>query len=168
MEVVLVAALARNRVIGRQGALPWHLPDDLRRFKALTLGGVVVMGRKTFVSIGKPLPRRTNLVLTRSTEVAGCASPDCAVVHEVEAALAVARPHGSLFVIGGGEIYASFLPLATRLELTHVDVELDGDTRFPELDLEAFQLVREELHPADARHPHAFRFASYVRRAPMR
>jgi dihydrofolate reductase len=165
IEVVLVAALARNRVIGRDGALPWHLPDDLRHFKALTLDGVVVMGRKTFVSIGRPLPRRASLVLSRSdTPLPGCASPACAVVRGVEEALAVAAPHGRLFVIGGGEIYALFLPHATRLELTHVEAELEGDVHFPELDASTFRIVREELHPADARHAHAFRFSTYLRR----
>jgi dihydrofolate reductase len=167
MEVVIVAALARNRVIGRDGALPWHLPDDLRRFKALTLDGVVVMGRKTFASIGRPLPRRTSLVLSRrATHVVGCEAPTCAVLASVEQALDTARSSGSLFVIGGAEIYRLFLPYATRLELTHVEVELEGDVRFPELDADAFRLVREEPHPADARHAHAFRFATYLRRTP--
>jgi dihydrofolate reductase len=157
-EVVLVAALARNRGIGRSGTLPWHLPDDLRRFKALTLDKVVVMGRKTYESIGRPLPRRRNLVLSR-----GLAAPaGCELVRSVEEALEVARPSGGLYVIGGGDVYAAFLPVATRLELTHVDLDVEADAFFPELDA-TFRLVREELHPADARHPASFRFSSYVR-----
>lgn len=158
MEVVLVAALARNRGIGRAGALPWHLPDDLRHFKALTLDQVVVMGRKTFESIGRPLPRRRNLVLSRTLP----APAGCEVVRSVDEALAAARETGALFVIGGGDVYAAFLPVATRLELTHVDLDVDADAFFPELDA-SFRLVREELHAADARHAAKFRFSSYVR-----
>ncbi len=160
MEVVLVAALSRNRVIGRDGQLPWRLPADLRHFKELTLDRPIVMGRKTFESIGRPLPRRKSIVLSRTlTSLEGCE-----LVGTVEAAVLAAEPASALYVVGGGDIYALFLPRATRLELTHIDADVEGDVLFPEVDPRAWRLVREELHPSDARHAHWFRFSTYVRR----
>jgi dihydrofolate reductase len=129
--VSLLAAVARNGVIGRDNGLPWHLPDDLKRFKALTLGHPVIMGRRTYESIGKPLPGRTNIVVTR---VAGYAAPGCRVVHSLEAALAAAAGAGKVFVIGGGEIFALALPLAQRLDMTEIDADVEGDAVFPDYD----------------------------------
>lgn len=161
MLVALIAALAANGVIGRDGALPWRLPADLARFKRLTTGHPVVMGRKTHESIGRALPGRTNIVLTR-----GAARFDgCETVASVEAAIERAQREGAseLWVIGGAAIYEAFLPRAERLELTHVEAEIEGDVRFPPLPQGSFELVAQEAHPADERHEHAFRFATYRR-----
>ncbi len=138
--ISVVAALARNRVIGREGGLPWQLPGDLRRFKSLTLGHPVIMGRKTCESIrsalGGPLPGRTNIVVSRKADFA---APGCEVAPSIAAALELAalKPGGEhCFVIGGGEIYRLALPLATRLELTEIDADVEGDTYFPPFSLD--------------------------------
>ncbi|MDQ3032921.1 MAG: type 3 dihydrofolate reductase [Myxococcota bacterium] len=161
MDVVLIAAVAKNGVIGREGTLPWRLPDDLAHFKQLTLGKPIVMGRKTYESIGRPLPKRTNIVLSRS------AAPidGAIVVRSIEDAITAARETevSELCVIGGEAVYAAFLPRADRLELTEVDAEVEGDARFPDFDRAAWRVVCEAFHEADARHEHAFRFVTYVR-----
>lgn len=130
----LLAAVARNGVIGRDNALPWRLPEDLRRFRALTLGHPVIMGRKTFDSIlaanGRPLPGRENIVVTRSP---GYAAAGCRVVHSIAEAIAAAS-EAEAFVIGGAEIYALALPLAQRLYLTEIDADFEGDAVFPSYD----------------------------------
>jgi dihydrofolate reductase len=160
MEIVLVAALAQNGIIGAAGALPWRLPDDLKRFKRLTLDKPVVMGRKTFASIGRPLPKRRNVVISRTAP----AIEGVEVVRSVEEAMALLGGAPEICVIGGGEIYRAFLPRATRLELTHVEAEVEGDASFPRIDRDAWTLVFEERHPSDDAHPHAMRFATYIRR----
>lgn len=160
MEIVLVAALARNGIIGADGALPWRLPDDLKRFKRLTLDKPVVMGRKTFASIGRPLPKRRNVVISRTS----AAIEGVEVVRSVEEAMALLSEAAEICVIGGGEIYRAFLPRATRLELTHVEAEVEGDASFPRIDRDAWTLVSEERHPSDDAHAHAMRFATYIRR----
>lgn len=160
MEIVLIAAVAENGVIGREGALPWRLPDDLARFKHLTVGKPIVMGRKTYESIGRPLPRRTNLVLSRSAE----AIEGCIVVRSVEEAIAAAGESAELCVIGGEAVYAAFLPHSDRLELTEVDAAVEGDARFPDFDRDAWRVVRDEAHAPDARHALPFRFVTYARR----
>ncbi|TAM94049.1 MAG: dihydrofolate reductase [Rhodanobacteraceae bacterium] len=159
--ITLIAALDRNRAIGRGGAMPWHLSDDLKRFKALTLGKPVLMGRKTALAIGRVLPGRVNLVLTRST-----AAPfdGQTVVHSVGDAVERAG-NAELCVIGGGEVYALALPHATRMHLTEIDAATpDADTFFPAFDLREWREVAREHHPADAKHPLAFDFVDYARR----
>jgi dihydrofolate reductase len=162
MRVVLIAALAQNGVIGRDGALPWHLPDDLRHFKRRTLGRPVLMGRKTWDSIGRALPGRLNLVLTRREDFV---SAGAETVRDVAAALERAHRERAeeLCVIGGGEVYAATLALADELVLTHVDTILEGDARFPDYDPSSWRLADEQTHPADERHAHAFRIATYTR-----
>ncbi len=148
MEVVLVVAAAENGVIGHDGRLPWHLPDDLKRFKRLTVGKPVVMGRKTFDSIGRPLPGRHNIVLTRQQE---WTAQGVTVVPNLAEAVAAAgldpriRPD-ALMVIGGGEIYALAMPVATRIELTRVHDRPEGDAWFPGPDLDAWREVSREEH----------------------
>lgn len=157
----LIAALARNRVIGRGNAMPWHLPEDLKRFKALTLGHPVIMGRKTFESIGRPLPGRDNIVVSRAGFTAAGIRP----ARSLEEAIDVAggRP---AFVIGGGEIYRLALPHATRLHLTEIDAEPEGDAWFPEFDrTEWVESVREPGPPGSSL---PFEFVTYERRAPAR
>ena len=158
--ITLVAALDRNRAIGRAGAMPWHLSDDLKRFKALTLGKPVLMGRKTALAIRRPLPGRPNLVLTR----AGTAPFDGqVVVHSMDEAIARAG-NSELMVIGGGEVYALALPRTTRMHLTEIDTATpDADTFFPAFDPGQWREVAREHHPVDAKHPLAFDFVDYER-----
>ncbi len=165
MRIALVVAMDRHRAIGRGNDLPWRLPDDLKRFKALTLGTPVLMGRRTAQSLGRALPGRDNLVLTRSGRVpfAGMEA-----VGSLDQALALARQRqaSTLSVIGGGEVYALALPLATDLHLTLVDtVVADADTFFPQWDAAQWEELARERHPADARNAHAFAFIHYRRRA---
>jgi dihydrofolate reductase len=161
IEISLIAALDRNHAIGRDGAMPWHLPDDLKRFKALTLGKPMLMGRKTALAVGRALPARTNLVLTRgdSTPFAGQV-----VVHTLDEAIAQAQG-AELAVIGGGEVYALALPHATRLYLTWVDTEVaDADAFFPLFDAREWIETSREQRVADARHAFAMTFIDYSRR----
>ncbi len=159
-ELILIAALAENRVIGRDGDLPWRLPDDLKRFKRLTVGKTVLMGRKTWDSLGRPLPDRDNWVLSRDPMF----KPAGATVFATLDQALNAGQGRELVVIGGAELYRQTLPLATRLELTEVQAEVDGDTRFPEIDRRAWQQIACEEHAADERHAHALRFVSLQRR----
>lgn len=159
--LVLVAALDRNRGIGRGNELPWRLPDDLRRFKAITRGHPVLMGRRTAESLGRALPDRRNLVLTRSGRVPFAGMEPVASLEDARS-LSAGEP---LMVIGGGEIYALALPLASHLHLTHVDTVVeDADAFFPELAPGQWQPVWREAHAADARHAFAFEFVDYRRR----
>ena len=164
MSISLIAALDRNNAIGRGNALPWHLPDDFKRFKALTLGKPVLMGRKTAESLRRALPGRRNLVLTRSGKVPFA---DMDAVASLDAALAIARSDGAeeLSVIGGGEVFALVLPQAKRMYLTHVYTLVeDADAFFPAFDPAQWTVTRREPHAADARHAFAFEFADYVRK----
>ncbi len=163
VRVALVAALDRNRAIGRGNAMPWHLPDDFRHFKALTLGKPILMGRKTAESLGRALPGRRSLVLTRSGRVP---FDGMEAVASIDAALRIAADDGAaeLCVIGGAQVYALALPLATVLHLTHVEAAVDGaDAFFPEFDPEAWRIVARERHEADAKHAFAFEFVDYRR-----
>ena len=163
MSLVLVAALDRGFAIGRGNQLPWRLPDDLKRFKALTLGHPVLMGRKTAQSLGRALPGRANLVLTRSGRVPFEGMQAVASLDEA-VALAAGAP---LMVIGGGEVYALALPRAERLHLTHVDTEVDGaDAFFPAFDVNDWTVEARDARAADDRHAHAYEFVDYRRAAP--
>lgn len=158
--ISLIAATDRQSAIGRRGTMPWHLPDDLRRFKRLTLDKPVLMGRKTALSIGRALPGRRNLVLTRS---AAAPYEGQVIVRNLEQAVAAAGVE-ELMVIGGGEVYALALPLASRLYLTHVDCAADdADTFFPVFDRSQWRVVAREHHAADAQHEYAMDFVDYVR-----
>ncbi|MEI6487284.1 MAG: dihydrofolate reductase [Sphingomonadales bacterium] len=154
LDITLVVARARNGVIGNSGALPWHLPADLKHFKALTIGKPVVMGRKTFESIGKPLPGRQNIVLTRQP---GWSAPGVTVVPNLAEAIAAAgldpRVRGHIMIIGGAEIYALALPIATRVELTEVDAEPEGDTVLPPFDPARWTEVARTAHAAEGDTP---------------
>lgn len=147
LDITLIVARAKNGVIGNQGALPWHLPADLKRFKAITVGKPVVMGRKTFESIGKPLPGRQNIVLTRQP---GWQADGVTVVPNLAEAVAAAgldpRIRGHIMIIGGAEIYALALPIATRIELTEIDAEPAGDTVLPAFDPARWHEVARESH----------------------
>lgn len=134
--VSLVAAMARNRVIGRENRLPWHLPEDLKRFRQLTMGAPVIMGRKTYQSIGRPLPGRRNIIVTRQDDLA---FEGCETVHSLGEALQIARDAAEAFVVGGAELYRLALPRADRLYLTLIEAEYAGDAYFPDLDLGAWR-----------------------------
>ena len=158
-RVALVVAAADNGVIGRGGALPWHLPDDLRHFKALTLGKPVLMGRRTFESIGRPLPGRRNLVLSRAAAArAGAGAVDVEYVASLEQACERSAGAEELCVIGGAEVYALALPRATRIYLTRVHTELPGDAYFRVPVGEGWREVACRAHPVDARHAYALSF----------
>jgi dihydrofolate reductase len=160
-QLVLVAALDRNFAIGKDNALPWHLPADLRRFKALTLGRPLLMGRKTAESLGRALPGRRNLVLTR----AGVAPfVGMEAVSSLEDALQAAGDADELCVIGGGDVFRLALPAATRMHLTWVDTVVEhADAFFPQFDPAGWKVSWREAHAADAKHAYAFEFVDYVR-----
>jgi dihydrofolate reductase len=162
--IALVIAVADNGVIGRNGGLPWHLPDDLKHFKTLTLGKPVLMGRRTYESIGRPLPGRRNLVLTRGTN-ANWAGVE--TVGSLDEALARTRDAAELCVIGGAGLYTLALPRAERIHLTRVHASPDGDTSFPLETLADWQEVEREEHAPDTRHACAMSFIT-LRRADQR
>lgn len=156
MRISAIVAMSTNRVIGKDNQIPWYLPADLRFFKRTTLGHHVIMGRKNYESIGKPLPGRTNVVITRDPFYL---STGCLIVHSVEEALALAHDQGDdeAFVIGGGEIYRLAMDYVDRIYLTHVDVVIDdGDVFFPEIMPNDWRIVSEEFHPADEKNTYAF------------
>ncbi len=160
MIISLIAALAVDRVIGLENAMPWHLPADLAWFKRNTLNKPVVMGRKTYESLGQPLPGRRNIVLSRhpadDDRVTWVASASDALIAAGEAE--------EVMVIGGGKIYQQFLPRAQRLYLTHIDAEIDGDTYFPDYEPDQWQSTFSEFHDADDKNSHSFCFEILERR----
>jgi dihydrofolate reductase len=163
INFVLIAAMDRNHAIGRDNELPWRLPDDLKRFKALTLGKPVLMGRKTAQSLGRALPGRLNLVLTRSGRAPFEGMQPVASLENARR-LAIENGANELCVIGGGEIYALCLPLATRMHLTHVDTTVEGaDAFFPRFDADLWHAIAREPHGTDERHRVAFEFVDYER-----
>jgi dihydrofolate reductase len=162
IRVSFVVAADENGVIGAGNALPWHLPDDLKRFKALTLGKPILMGRKTYESIGKPLPGRTNLVLTRRTDLT---LPGCTVVGSIEQAMNAAGDAEELAIIGGAQVYAQALPFVDVIHLTRVHAKIQGDAFFPTLAAHEWRERVVAMHPADERHAYAFSFIE-LERAP--
>jgi len=166
MEIVLVVAVARNGVIGAKGTMPWHLPADLKHFKAKTLGRPMIMGRKTFESIGRPLPGRDTIVVTRQS---GFTADGIHVASSLEDALPLAvdlargRSTDEITIVGGGQIYAQAMGLATRIEYTEIDVEPEGDAHFPALDPAVWAELSREEHPAEDERP-AYRFLTYIRK----
>ena len=157
--------MAEGLVIGAGGRLPWHLPADLRHFRALTLGKPIVMGRRTFESIGHPLPGRTNIVVTRDPKLSGAG---VSVARDLEAALRMARPLGEVMVIGGAAIYARALPLCDRIYLTEIHAKLCGDTWFPDYDRGEWRERARTDHPPDPANPYPYSFVvlERVRRGP--
>ena len=164
MDVILVAAIAENGVIGRDNALPWRLKSDMAHFRALTMGKPVVMGRKTYRSIGKPLQGRTTIVVSRD---ATFAAPGIVVASSLEAALTAARGDalrrnvGEIVIAGGADIYAQAMPHATHLAITHVHMRVDGDAHFPTIDPKLWREIDRSEHEAGAEDEAAFAFANY-------
>jgi len=159
--VSLIVAMAQNGVIGRANALPWRLPDDVKRFKSFTLGKHVLMGRKTFESIGRALPGRANLVLTRDRS---WLAHGVVAVHSLEEALAQVKADGELVAIGGAEVYRLVLPFARRIYLTHVHADVPGDTFFPDFDPTQWADVECSSQPADGEHAYPVTFVTLERR----
>ncbi|MCD6055503.1 MAG: dihydrofolate reductase [Gammaproteobacteria bacterium] len=163
--IALIAAVAKNGVIGKNQQIPWHLPADLRHFKHLTWGKTVIMGRHTFESLGKPLANRNNIVLTRDPH---WVADDIQAVKDLKTALSIAKKETDkeeIFIIGGSHLYAEALPLASRLYLTHVEATVEGDTYFPEWHKEEWREIQHEEYPADSKHPFAYCFSVYERRS---
>ena len=156
----IIVAIARNRVIGADGGIPWHLPEELKRFKKLTLGHHIVMGRKTWDSIGRLLPGRTTVIVTRQR---GYRVPGARVAHSLDEAIAACGADDEIFVIGGAELYAQALPRAGRLYLTTVDAEIAGDTIMPEFNAHDWREVCAVSFAADERHRYSFRCVAYER-----
>ena len=171
VSVALIWAMSRNRVIGKDNQLPWHLPDDLRHFKRNTLGAPIIMGRLTFESTGGALPGRTNIVVTSGDLGGGAAAKNVVLARSIEEALSIGRAQAQsdsqerCFVCGGQAIYAAALPLADELFLTQVEVTLEGDAFFPEFDLNDWTLLSDEPHAIDERHALAFSFQHFRRQS---
>ncbi len=153
--ISVIAALAENRVIGVNNTLPWRLPNDLRHFRRLTTGHAIVMGRKNYESIGKPLPERTNIIVTRNRDYR---ASGCLVAHSLDEALTLARGDPEIFIIGGAEIYREALPRAGRLYLTEVHATVAGDTFFPEIERNDWKETARERHEADDKHAYTYSF----------
>lgn len=164
MKISMIAAMAKNRIIGKDKQMPWYLPADLKHFKALTLGKPVIMGRKTYESIGKALPGRKNIVITNNLRYT---LPDAIVVNTCESALSAAgKDESDVIIIGGGAIYQAFLPLAEQLFLTFIDLNTDGDTQFPDYGKVAnWDVAERESHYLDEKNPYNYEFVTLVRQA---
>lgn len=159
--VSLVAAMAENRVIGREHGLPWRLPADMRHFVSLTRGKPIIMGRRCHETIGRALPKRPNIVLSRNR---GFQAPGCTVAHDLDSALAAGAGAPEIMVIGGEQVYQLFLARAGRIYLTLVHARIDGDTFFPSLDTAEWQEANRQPHPADADNPYAMTFLTLLKR----
>jgi dihydrofolate reductase len=162
MTISAILAMSKNRVIGKDNQIPWHLSADLKYFKRTTLNHHIIMGRKTFLSIGNPLPKRTNVVLTRNPFFI---ASNVLVATSIEEGLQLARDNGEeeTFIIGGGEIYRQSMPYLDKIYLTLIEVEVEGDVFFPELDESQWQLVSEEAHKADDKNEYNYSFLIYER-----
>lgn len=164
MRIALIAAMAQDRVIGKDGAMPWHLPAELQHFKRITLGKPIVMGRNTYESIGRPLPGRLNIVLSRRYQQPHTDEQGVVWVSDPEQAVAAAGETDELMIIGGGHVYKEFLPYAQRLYITEIDLNVEGDTWFPDYKALGEWELREQVeHPSDAKNPHSFKTLVYDR-----
>ncbi|MGC4040064.1 MAG: dihydrofolate reductase [Flavobacterium sp.] len=159
--ITLIAAVAENNALGKDNQLLWHLPDDFKRFKSVTTGHHIIMGRKTFESFPKPLPNRTHIIITRQKYNA----PDgCVVVSSLQDAIDACPKDEETFIIGGGEIYRQSIGIADKLDITKVYHAFDADTFFPEINLNEWQLASSEFHPKDEKHRFDFSFETYLRK----
>jgi dihydrofolate reductase len=160
MRIAAVVAMSENHIIGYRNSLPWHLPADLKHFKAITMDKPVIMGRKTHESIGKPLPGRCNIVITRDPSFQ---PPGCVVVNSIEAALEAASYSEEVLIIGGALLFEHMLPRTQRIYMTIIHHDFEGDTRFPVLDMTQWQERNREAHQADEKNPYAYTFITYER-----
>ena len=157
--ITIIAAAAENNALGKDNDLLWHLPDDFKRFKQLTTGHFIIMGRKTFESFPKPLPNRTHVIITRQKDYT--APEGCLVVPSLKKALETCPENEDIYIIGGGEIYQQSMELANCIELTRVHTTLEADTFFPKINLKDWKLIFEEFHPKDEKHLFDFTFLTY-------
>jgi len=160
--LTIIAAVSENNALGKDNQLLWHLPEDFKRFKTLTSGHYIIMGRKTFESFPKPLPNRTHIIITRQLDYT--APEGCIVVPSLEKAIELCPKNEEAFVIGGGEIYQQSLELVNKIDITRVHTSLEADTFFPAIDTTKWKLVFEEFHPKDEKHDYDFTFLTYVKR----
>ncbi len=162
MIISSLVAMTKNRVIGKDNEIPWYLPADFAYFKRTTIGHTVIMGKNTYISIGRPLPKRTNIVITRDPYFI---SSNCVVVHSITEALQYAHENGETeaFIIGGGQIFNQTLDLWDKLYLTEIEIELDGDIFFPDLDMNQWKLVSEDPHTKDEKNEYDYNFKIFER-----
>lgn len=161
MKLSLIVAFDKNRLIGRDNGLPWHLPADLKHFKAITMGHHMIMGRKTFESIGKPLPGRTTVIITRQQNFQ---AEGCIVVHHLDEALEYCKNEDEVFVIGGAQIFNCTMPIADRLYITEIDHAFEGDTHFPEIRNDEWEQISSESHEPDEKNNWSYTFKNYRRK----
>jgi dihydrofolate reductase len=159
--ITMIAAIAENNALGKENRMIWHLPDDFKRFKNLTTGHPIIMGRKTFESLPGILPNRTHIVITRQNNYR---QENCIVVHTIKEAIALIPEGENGFIIGGGEIYKLAMTIADKLEITQVDANFEADAFFPEIDLSEWDIVNKALHPIDERHKYSFTYKTYIRK----
>jgi dihydrofolate reductase len=160
MKISLIAALSKNHVIGKNNQLPWRLPADLKHFKNITMGKIIIMGRKTYDSLGKALPNRTNVVISRN---ASLNLTDALVFQSLEQALENFQNEDEIFIIGGAELFKQALPLATHLYLTWVNADIEGDVYFPPFDIANWIESDRESHHIDDQHAYAYDFVGYIK-----
>ena len=159
--LTMIAAAAENNALGKDNDLVWHLPDDFKRFKRLTSGHHIIMGRKTFESFPKLLPERTHVIITRKKDYQ---AEGAIITHSLDEAIRVSKLDMQAFVIGGGEIYEMAMDVADKIELTRVHGRFDADTYFPEIDSNKWKLVNEQFHPEDEKHKYSFSYLTYERK----
>jgi len=160
--ITLIAAVAENNALGKDNQLLWHLPDDFKRFKTVTSGHYIIMGRKTFESFPKPLPNRTHVIITRQKDYQ---QDGCIVVDSFQNAISVCPKDEEIFIIGGGEIYKQSIAIADKLDITKVHHSFEADTFFPEIDTVNWKLDASEFHPKDDKHEFDFTFETYLRKS---
>lgn len=159
--ITLIAAIAENNALGKDNQLLWHLPDDFKRFKTVTTGHYIILGRKTFESFPKPLPNRTHVIITRQKDYN---HEGCLIVDSLEKAIDICPKNEELFIIGGGEIYKQSIDIADKLDITKVHHSFDADTYFPEINKQKWKLASAEFHSKDEKHPFDFTFETYLRK----
>lgn len=159
--ITIIAAVADNNALGKNNELLWHLPNDFKRFKSITTGHYIIMGRKTFESFPKPLPNRTHVIITRQKNYS---YDGCIIVDSLQNALATCSKEKEVFIIGGGEIYKQSIEIADKLDITKVHNTFEADTFFPEIDLDKWNLIASEFHPKDEKHLFDFSFQTYIRK----
>lgn len=160
--LTIIAAASENNALGKDNQLVWHLPDDFKRFKTITSGHYIIMGRKTFESFPKPLPNRTHIIITRQKDYK--APEGCFVASTLNKAISLCPENDEIFIIGGGQIYKQSIELADKIDLTRVHTTIEADTFFPEIDENQWKLVFEESHSKDEKHAFDFTFLTYVKR----
>jgi dihydrofolate reductase len=160
--LTLIAAASENNALGKDNDLVWHLPDDFKRFKALTSGHFIIMGRKTFESFPKPLPNRTHVIITRQNDYD--VPEGCIVVNSLKKAIEVCPENEEIFIIGGGQIYKQSIEIADKIELTRVHTTVEADAFFPEIDEDVWEVIQSEYHPKDEKHKYDFTYLTFVKR----